>query len=142
MLTTGSIRRWAALIKRDVVALWLAARDRRVPWFAKLVVGAVAACYVAFTLGFQRFLDDEGGAAGDYGVVYRDQIALAREVRERGLRMGNSPAIEVLVSGSFEIPPGRGPLVTVVNRLVTSEPLPCDGAVLSFGRIDACFPRG
>src|SRR5580765_5603757 len=31
------------MIKRDVVALWLAARDPRVPWYAKAVAGAVAA---------------------------------------------------------------------------------------------------
>jgi len=34
---------WAKTLKRDVVALWLAARDRRVPLHAKLVAGAVAA---------------------------------------------------------------------------------------------------
>lgn len=34
---------WARSIKRDVVALWIAARDRRVPWYAKLAAGCVAA---------------------------------------------------------------------------------------------------
>lgn len=34
---------WAKSLKRDIVALWLAARDRRVPWYAKVVAGAVAA---------------------------------------------------------------------------------------------------
>jgi uncharacterized membrane protein YkvA (DUF1232 family) len=36
-------KRWAKALKRDVVALWIAARDRRVPLGAKLVAGAVAA---------------------------------------------------------------------------------------------------
>jgi uncharacterized membrane protein YkvA (DUF1232 family) len=36
-------RGWARGIRRDVVALWLAARDPRVPWAAKLVAAAVAA---------------------------------------------------------------------------------------------------
>lgn len=36
-------KRWARLIKRDVIALWLAARDRRTPTSAKIVAGAVAA---------------------------------------------------------------------------------------------------
>ena len=36
-------KRWARKIKRDVVALWLAARDPRVPWYAKAAAGAVAA---------------------------------------------------------------------------------------------------
>ena len=37
------IKRWAKALKRDVIALWLAARDARVPWHAKAVAGAVAA---------------------------------------------------------------------------------------------------
>ncbi|TIN08545.1 YkvA family protein [Mesorhizobium sp.] len=36
-------KRRARDIKLDVVALWFAARDRRVPWFAKFVAGIVAA---------------------------------------------------------------------------------------------------
>ena len=34
---------WAKRLKRDILALWLASRDRRVPWHAKLTAGAVAA---------------------------------------------------------------------------------------------------
>jgi uncharacterized membrane protein YkvA (DUF1232 family) len=34
---------WAKALKRDVVALWLAARDARVPWHAKAIAAAVAA---------------------------------------------------------------------------------------------------
>ncbi len=36
-------KRWARLLKRDVMALWIAARDSRTPWHAKLVAGLVAA---------------------------------------------------------------------------------------------------
>lgn len=42
-MTTGGLRGWARRVKRDVVALWLAARDPRVPAAAKLVAGLVAA---------------------------------------------------------------------------------------------------
>ena len=38
-----SAKTWARAIKRDVVALWIAARDARTPIAAKLVAGAVAA---------------------------------------------------------------------------------------------------
>ena len=38
-----SLRDWARALKRDVVALWLAARDPRIPWHAKALAGAVAA---------------------------------------------------------------------------------------------------
>src|SRR6478609_2896823 len=37
------LRDWARGIKRDVHALYLAARDPRVPWYAKAVALAVAA---------------------------------------------------------------------------------------------------
>ena len=37
------LKRWAQALKRDVVALWLAARDPRTPLTAKLVAAAVAA---------------------------------------------------------------------------------------------------
>jgi len=37
------LRGWAKALKRDVVALWLAARDPAVPLGAKLLAGAVAA---------------------------------------------------------------------------------------------------
>lgn len=36
-------KHWARTIKRDVLALWIAARDPRVPWYAKALAMAVAA---------------------------------------------------------------------------------------------------
>ena len=35
-------RQWAREIKRDVLAIWIAARDPRVPWYAKLLAAVVA----------------------------------------------------------------------------------------------------
>jgi uncharacterized membrane protein YkvA (DUF1232 family) len=40
------LQQWARKLKRDTVALYLAARDPRVPWYAK----AVAACVAAYAL--------------------------------------------------------------------------------------------
>lgn len=37
------LKAWARDLKRDVVALWIAAGDPRTPWLAKLIAGAVAA---------------------------------------------------------------------------------------------------
>ena len=37
------LKSWARRVKRDVVALWIAARDPRVAWYAKLAAAAVAA---------------------------------------------------------------------------------------------------
>ena len=39
----SALKAWAGRLKRDVVALWLAARDPRTPWHAKALAGAVAA---------------------------------------------------------------------------------------------------
>lgn len=36
------LKKWARLVKRDVVALSLAARDPRVPWYAKALAALVA----------------------------------------------------------------------------------------------------
>ena len=40
------MRQWARTLRRDVLALSLAARDPRVPWYAK----AVAACVAVYAL--------------------------------------------------------------------------------------------
>jgi uncharacterized membrane protein YkvA (DUF1232 family) len=37
------LQHWARRLKRDTVALYLAARDPRVPWYAKVVAACVAA---------------------------------------------------------------------------------------------------
>ena len=42
----GKLRQWARRLKRDVLALYLAVRDPRVPWYAKVVAG----CVVAYAL--------------------------------------------------------------------------------------------
>jgi uncharacterized membrane protein YkvA (DUF1232 family) len=39
----ASLKKWAGNLKRDIVALWIAARDPRVPWHAKAVAAGVAA---------------------------------------------------------------------------------------------------
>lgn len=39
----GKAKQWARTVKCDALALWLAARDPRVPWYAKVVAGAVGA---------------------------------------------------------------------------------------------------
>ena len=37
------LTRWARLVKRDIHALWFAARDARTPWYAKALALAIAA---------------------------------------------------------------------------------------------------
>lgn len=37
------LKTWARVVKRDILALYLAARDPRVPWYAKAMAAATAA---------------------------------------------------------------------------------------------------
>ena len=39
----AALKAWAGRLQRDVVALWLAARDPRTPWSARVLAGFVAA---------------------------------------------------------------------------------------------------
>lgn len=48
------IKRWARSLKRDVVALWIAARDPRTPWLAKVI----AACVAAYALSSIDLIPD------------------------------------------------------------------------------------
>jgi 4-amino-4-deoxy-L-arabinose transferase-like glycosyltransferase len=98
----------------------------------------IASCYVAFTLAFHSYLDQEGGTAPDYGIIYRDKNAVAAAARARGLRV-QDPVIDFLAT-PLHAPPPQPPLVTVINRLATAEPLPCTGDRLHFGPLEACFP--
>ena len=41
--TFGRLRQWARRIKRDTYALYLAARDPRTPWYAKVLAALVVA---------------------------------------------------------------------------------------------------
>ena len=101
---------------------------------------AVVAGYTAFMVAFLRFLDREGGASGDYGVVYRDEEALARLIKQRGLAVADQPALELLASGRLRVPKGRAPLVRVRNTLVDSTPFACTGQRRSVGPLLACLP--
>jgi uncharacterized membrane protein YkvA (DUF1232 family) len=39
----GRVKDRARAVKRDVLAIWIAARDRRTPWYVKLLAAAIAA---------------------------------------------------------------------------------------------------
>lgn len=43
----SNAKQWARTVKRDVHAVWLAARDPRTPWFAKVLAVVVAAYAVS-----------------------------------------------------------------------------------------------
>ena len=39
----ASVKKWARAVKLDVASLWIAARDPRTPWYAKVAAAAVTA---------------------------------------------------------------------------------------------------
>ena len=123
---------------RDAVAL---ARGRRAAQIAAVAaVACISAAFVAFTLSFHHFLDRHGGTAGDYGVIYRDELALARTAHRQGLNVADE-TIEFLATGSLTPPPDAAPnsYVQATNRL--KAPLVrCTGLRRQFGALEACFP--
>jgi 4-amino-4-deoxy-L-arabinose transferase-like glycosyltransferase len=124
----------AALGLDDVLA-----RVRRRSGVVSLAAAAaIGAGFVMFTLSFQAFVRDNGGAGGAYGVVYRDSSALAGAARAEGLHVDFPPA-EYLVGGHLGAPPGTR-MARVRNRFRDSSPLPCSGKRRFFGRLEACFP--
>lgn len=123
----------------DLVAVARKSAGRAAMVGAISVLVVLSAAFVAFTLSFQRFLDDVGATAGDYGVVYRDKAGLADVVRARGLRVADEPVIDFLVTGDLDLPRGPPPLVTVRDRTHNAPP-PCIGELRSFGMLTACFP--
>ena len=98
-MTLARLRRWAALARRDVVALWLAARDRRTPFVAKLV----AACVAAYALSPIDLIPDFIPVLGylddmilvPLGIVLAVRLIpepLLREFRAAAEGMANAPS--------------------------------------------------
>jgi hypothetical protein len=128
-----------ALALADLVCAFSRGLRRIAAISAVAVVVVIAVGFTAFTISFQRFVDRNGGTAGDYGVVYRDKASLARIVRARGLRVDDEPVIDFLVVGRGDVPLGDPPYVSVTDRLHNVPP-PCAGVLRSFGVLSACLP--
>lgn len=86
----AALKAWAARLKRDVVALWLAARDPRTPWMAKALAGFVAAYALSPVDLIPDFIPVVGllddlliVPAGIWLAVRRVPPALMAEFRER-----------------------------------------------------------
>ncbi len=98
MTVFASLLRWARNVKLDVVALWIAARDPRVPWHAK----AVAACVAAYALSPIDLIPDFIPILGylddviivPLGILFAVRLipdVLTREFRREAIRRANQP---------------------------------------------------
>ncbi|MFU0505509.1 YkvA family protein [Pseudaminobacter sp. NGMCC 1.201702] len=98
MKAISALMNWARNIRRDVVALWIAARDPRVPWYAKLAAGAVAAYALSPVdlipdfIPVLGYLDD--AVIVPLGILLAVKLIpapLMRECREQALRRAGRP---------------------------------------------------
>ena len=62
-MPVARLRRWARTLKRDIIALYLATRDPRVPWYAKAAATDYRAI-LARHAAYLRLLRWENFAAG------------------------------------------------------------------------------
>jgi uncharacterized membrane protein YkvA (DUF1232 family) len=92
------VKDWARSIKRDVIALFLAARDPRTPWYAKAAAGLVAAYalspidLIPDFIPVLGYLDDLILVpAGIWLVVRLIPVDLMRELRAQAARMEGRP---------------------------------------------------
>jgi uncharacterized membrane protein YkvA (DUF1232 family) len=91
------VKDWARGIKRDVIALFLAARDPRTPWYAKAAAGLVAAYALSpidlipdFVPVFGYLDDLVLVPIGIWVVVRLIPVDLMREFRAEAARMENA----------------------------------------------------
>jgi uncharacterized membrane protein YkvA (DUF1232 family) len=91
-------KHWARSIKRDVLALWIAARDPRVPWYAKATAMAVTAYalspidLIPDFVPVLGYLDDLVIVPlGILAVVKLIPAALMAEFRDRAARLAARP---------------------------------------------------
>ena len=92
------LKDWAKTIKRDALALFLAARDSRTPWYAKVTAGLVAAYalspidLIPDFIPVVGYLDDLVIVPlGIWIVVKLVPVDLMREFRAEAVRMVAQP---------------------------------------------------
>ena len=94
-----ALRDWARAVKRDLLALYLAGRDPRVPWYAK----AVAVCVAAYALSPVDLIPDFIPILGylddlilvPLGILLAVRLvppALMEEFRERAAALEGRPS--------------------------------------------------
>ncbi|HEX8224519.1 MAG TPA: DUF1232 domain-containing protein [Allosphingosinicella sp.] len=93
-----TLKTWARALRRDVTALWIAARDPRVPWYAKALAGAVAAYALSPIDLIPDFIPVLGllddlliVPAGIWLVVRLVPAPLMAEFREQAVRRAERP---------------------------------------------------
>jgi 4-amino-4-deoxy-L-arabinose transferase-like glycosyltransferase len=113
---------------------------------------AICAAFVAFDLSFVRFLDKNGGTAGDYGTVYRYKDQAARFALQRGV---GPSAVKDEIASLIELrrrhphpePPAKGGdyspagrVIEIRDRFRESDIVDCPRELRRrFGPISTCI---
>src|SRR3546814_18938404 len=94
----GRLKEWARSIKSDVIAIYLASRDPRVPWYAK----ALALCVAAYALSPIDLIPDFVPVLGyldDVVIVPLGILAVVRPVPQELLAEPRAPSPAVYGRG-------------------------------------------
>ena len=120
MTWVSSLKAWARGVKRDVVALYFAARDPRVPWYAKAVAAAVAAYALSPIDPIPDFIPVLGHV--DELVVLPLGIMLASPDYSRGSRPRRQAHRQAPAVTGGTACPGRAPSPLVNNPGYKADP--------------------
>jgi len=108
----GRLRRWAALIKKDVLTLWFACRDPRTPWWFKLLAFGL----VAYALSPIDLIPDFIPIVGllDDAIIIPLGVLILLRLLPRDVRIGSAERAEVQRARGKKVVSGFGLLLMVL----------------------------
>ncbi|WBV22721.1 YkvA family protein [Pantoea piersonii] len=106
------LRRWAALIKKDVLTLWFACRDPRTPWWFKLLAFGL----VAYALSPIDLIPDFIPIVGllDDAIIIPLGVLILLRLLPRDVRISSAERAEVQRARGKKIVSGFGLVLMVL----------------------------
>lgn len=117
MRVADRLKQWARSIKRDVIALYLASRDPRVPWYAKVL----AAVVVAYALSPIDLIPDFIPVLGYLDDVILVPLGMILVMRLIPAAIMDEHRVEA--SAIADLPTSRNAAVVIVSVWVTAASL-------------------
>ncbi|CAK6491084.1 hypothetical protein PANNVG_01135 [Pantoea sp. Nvir] len=108
----GRLRRWAALIKKDVLTLWFACRDPRTPWWFKLLAFGL----VAYALSPIDLIPDFIPIIGllDDAIIIPLGVLILLRLLPRDVRISSAERAEVQRARGKKVVSGFGLVLMVL----------------------------
>lgn len=106
------LRRWARLIKRDVLTLWFACRDPRTPWWFKLLAFGI----VAYALSPIDLIPDFIPIIGllDDAIIVPLGVIILLRLLPREIRISSAERVDVQRARGKKIVSWAGFFLTVI----------------------------